>query len=263
MASIAPFLWIALVAFILAVPGGIMLFGSGDGDGQWPPRRRFRPVRRMMGLLLLLLAIVTTLLAFTMYRYLQLFTDRPVALVELHQEAPQRFRATVMMSDVSGRDPGVRHYILHGDAWVIDARVLRWQLPAALAGVPSLYSLDRISGRYDDLEQERTATRSVHALHDSPLPDLFSLKRDFPRWLPFVDARYGSATWMPMFDKARYLVLFNDRGGLLARPADTRSAERLDELGMGSEYRPEAQIAPITAPDSTHAPAHSTSSFPR
>lgn len=248
MTPIAPFLWLALAAFILAVPGFVMLFSRDDGAGAWQPRR-LHLVRRLIGLLLVLLALVAVLLTFTVYRYLQLFHDRPIAMIELHQEAPQRFRATVMRSNATGTEPKLEHYTLLGDAWQIDAKVLRWQLPAALAGVPSLYALDRISGRYDDIDQERSAERSVYALGESAIPDLFSLKKNFPRWLPFIDAQYGSATWMPMFDDARYMVLFNDRGGLLARPADLYTAGKLDEIGMGGAYRPGSDSWPAPEPD--------------
>lgn len=241
MTSITPFLWIALAAFVLAIPGGMLLFGNpDDGSSGWP-QRRWHPVRRCIGLLLVLLAIASALLAFATYRYLQLFHDRPVALLELHQEAPQRFRASLMIAQAGTNTSQLEHYELRGDAWLIDAQVLRWQLPAVLAGVPSLYSLDRISGRYDDIEQERSAPRSVYTLNDSALPDLFSLKREFPRWLPFIDAQYGSATWMPMFDKARYVVLFNDRGGLLARPADAYTVEMLEDAGVSSTLPPSSQ----------------------
>jgi len=170
-----------------------MLFGSGDNRlSAWQPRR-LHLVRRCFGLLLVLLALLATAFALLVHRYLQLFHDRPVAIV--------------------------------------DARVLRWQLPAALAGVPSLYRLDRIAGRYDDIIEERSAPRSVYTIGGSAGPDLFNLKRDYPRWLPFIDAQYGSATWMPMFDGARYIILFNDRGGLLARPADGHTAQNLRDLG--------------------------------
>lgn len=231
MTDIAPFLWIALAAFVIAVPGFVMLFSSGEPASIWHPRK-LHLVRRGIGLLLLLLALVLSLLAFSVHRYLQLFHDRPVAAIELREEGSQRYRASVMIVDDEGQAASLAHYPLAGDAWMIDAQVLRWRLPAVLAGLPSLYRLERISGRYDSLEQERSAERTAHSLRpDEVGPDMFDLKRRFPRWLPFVDAQYGSATWMPMYDGARYLVLFNDRGGLLARPADTYTEELLQRNG--------------------------------
>lgn len=228
MMSTAPYLWAALAAFLIAVPGMLMLFGSGNGRAHpWSPRR-LHLIRRFFGLVLALLALAVGLLAFSIQRYLQLFQDRPVAALELVREAPQQFRARLTLVGEGGAVDSVREFTLRGDAWMLDARVLRWQLPAALAGVPSLYRLERLSGRYDDIAQEREGERTVYDVQSDVPLDLFSLKQQFSRWLPFVDARYGSATWMPMLDGARYFVLFNDRGGLLARPADAHTAALLN-----------------------------------
>lgn len=211
-----------------------MLFSPGSSYvDKWQPRR-LHLVRRFIGLLLVLLALLAAAFALLVHRYLQLFHDRPVAIIELHQEAAQRFRASLMLAGAAGEH--LQHFTLLGDAWQVDARVLRWQLPAALAGVPSLYRLDRISGRYDDITEERSAPRSVYSVDTATTPDLFNLKRDYPRWLPFIDAQYGSATWMPMLDGARYVILFNDRGGLLARPADQYTAQGLRELRAFSDH---------------------------
>lgn len=233
MTSIAPYLWLGLAAFLIAVPGLVMLVSSGNGQSHpWSPRR-LHLMRRLFGLVLLLLAIALGLLGFSVHRYLQLFQDRPVAALEMARESPQRFRVKLTLVGDGGTADSVREFTLMGDAWMLDARVLRWQLPAALAGVPSLYRLERLSGRYDNLDQERTAERSVYEVQTAAPVDLFSLKQQFSRWLPFVDARYGSATWMPMLDGARYLILFNDRGGLLARPADAHTAGLLRDTGFG------------------------------
>lgn len=232
MPDLSPYLWAATLALLLIVIGFVFLAGvrrRRDGSA----RPRLRPVRGLFGLVLLAAGILAGLLAFTVYRYLQLFEDTPVAMIVLKQEGPQQFRATVTLNnhDVVGSAPTVQEFTLLGDAWMVDARVLRWQLPAALAGVPSLYRLERLSGRYDDIDKERAAPRSVFELTQDAGPDLWTLKRDFGRWLPFVDARYGNATWMPMVDKASYLVLFNDRGGLLAKPADDATAQALKAKG--------------------------------
>jgi len=231
MTSTAPFLWIALAAFLIALPGLVMLFSSGEPASPWSPRQ-LHLVRRTFGLLLVLLGIVAGLLAFSVHRYLELFSDRTVAAIELAEQGPQQYRARLTLLDDRGMATSVREFVLRGDAWMLEARVLRWELPAVLAGVPSLYRLERLSGRYDDIEEERTRQRSVYEVEPAGALDLFALKKQFSTWLPFVDARYGSATWMPMADNARYLVLFNDRGGLLAKPADGITARLIEARGV-------------------------------
>ncbi|HEV2607864.1 MAG TPA: hypothetical protein VGT79_07770, partial [Xanthomonadaceae bacterium] len=138
------------------------------------------------------------------------------------QVAPQRFLATLTP------EAGDSHTVdLQGDQWEVDARVVRWQLPARLAGVPPLYRLERISGRYLDTQKEREATRSLFDLTDAGQLDLWTLKRQFPEWLRFVDADFGSGAYLPMVDGGRFDLLLSPDGGLVAKPADQATRDKL------------------------------------
>ncbi|AOB41123.1 hypothetical protein FYA99_21615 [Bordetella parapertussis] len=225
--ALAPFAWIGLAALIVLLPGLAMLFGRG-GPRDEAGRRvfRLRPVRRLFGLLLLALAGVSGLLALSLVQFVRLTDDKPVAEVMVRQQGDGQFQLATRTPDQRMRD-----YTLYGDQWQIDAKVVRWRLPALLAGVPPLYRLERLSGRYQDTARERSAPRSVHALDDWPALDLAQVKRLVPNWLPFVDVQFGSAAYMPMFDGARYQVYLDPRGALFIRPADAATAERLKQLG--------------------------------
>ena len=59
----------------------------------------------------------------------------------------------------------------------------------------------------------------MYALGPKPALDLWLLARAYPRWLPFVDAVYGSATYLPMADGARFQVTISQTG-LVARPTN-------------------------------------------
>jgi hypothetical protein len=128
-------------------------------------------------------------------------------------------------------DSLARSFELYGDEWQLDARVLRWKLPAALAGAPPLYRLERLSGRYGDPKQELEARRSIHPLAQNAFPDLWTLRRQFPQALNFVDADYGSAAYLPLLDGASYQVSLSPRGGLIAQPADDATRELLRKAG--------------------------------
>ena len=227
ISGLAPYLWILLLAVILFIPGLSMFFGRG-GPREPDGRRRFRlrPIRRAFGLRLLALAGVTTLFALTLVQFLRLTTDVPVAQIELREVGPQRFIATASAPKI-----GTRDFALSGDQWQIDARVVRWRLPALAAGVPPLYRLDRLSGRYQSVEQESEAERTAYALNPWDVPDIGELRRRLPNWLPFVDVVYGSGAYMPMFDGARYRVYVDARGALFVRPDDARTADGLKARG--------------------------------
>ncbi|MYZ42222.1 hypothetical protein [Schauerella aestuarii] len=226
--GLAPYLWVVLAAAIVFLPGLMMLFGrGGPRDAAGRKTFRFRPIRRFIGLLLLALGGVCLLLALSIFQFLRLTDDAPVAQIVLKEDGPQRYTMTATVPHVGARD-----YAIAGDQWQIEGRVLRWRLPALMAGLPPLYRLERVSGRYSDIEQERTGTRTVYPLDDWTVPDLGTLRRRFPNWLPFVDVVFGSGAYMPMFDGARYQVFMDPRGALFVRPADDATKFRLVQHGF-------------------------------
>ncbi len=112
-----------------------------------------------------------------------------------------------------------------GDEWQMDARVLKWKGSALLLGSDTLYRLDRLSGRYRDIAQERTQQRSVYSLVEKGMGlDIWPLMQRYSRWVPWVDAVYGNAAYMPMADGARFVVSVG-ASGLVARPGNS-DAER-------------------------------------
>ena len=70
-----------------------------------------------------------------------------------------------------------------------------------------VYQLERLSGRYSSWISERTDRARVHGLAEERPLDLWSLAREISRnLLPGVDAYYGTATYLPMADGARFKV---------------------------------------------------------
>lgn len=173
----------------------------------------------IMGVLLLALAALLFVVLLNLHTYARLTYEQPVAEIVFEARAPQEFRATLAHIP-SGR---MQLFTLAGDEWQIDARVLKWRGWATLLGLDAQYRLERIGGRYRDIEQERNAPRTVYALSENPGLDLWMLSTRYPRWLPFVDAVYGSATYMPMAHGARYQVSMT-QSGLVARPMNQAAA---------------------------------------
>jgi hypothetical protein len=165
--------------------------------------------------LLALVAIVGlgVAVALNLRSYARLTHEQPVAELSFAARGPQRWQATL----TTVPDLERRAFDLAGDEWQLDARVLKWRGWANVLGLDARYRLERISGRYADVAQERSALRTVYALGEAPAVDLWALARDYPDWLPFVDAVYGSATYLPMADGATYEVSLT-QSGLVARP---------------------------------------------
>jgi hypothetical protein len=207
--------WWWIIPGIVGVLGLALLLGGFGalfrGDG-------FKGGRGVLGgALFLTIGCAAALMGLNVQTYQRLAYQRPVAMISLRQEGPQHFTATV--EEPNGT---VRDFDLHGDNWRMEARVLVWKPWANVLGLDSQYRLERLAGSYNDIEQERNAERSVHDLGKAKgvqgnAIDVYSLSKLMRGRLQFVDTLQGSASYMPMANRAEYDVIIT-QSGLLARP---------------------------------------------
>jgi len=169
----------------------------------------------------LAIASIAVLVLFSYYSYSRLTAERVVSIIEFRRIADDAYRARLMVSG----EPD-RLFELHGDEWQMDARIVNWTAPATILGLDPIYRLERLSGRFSDIEREQTEPRTVHALTQAQAVDVWSVARRFPVLLPGVDAYYGTATYVPMVDGARYQVSLT-RDTLIARPANDVARDAL------------------------------------
>jgi hypothetical protein len=183
--------------------------------------RRMRRLKLLRGTLFLLTGSIVILVAggaglvaANLFTYARLTHEQEAARVATHQLGEHRFEATLRSSRATPK-----RYELRGDEWQIDARVLKWRAMGSLLGFDTVYRLERLSGRYGDIAQERSAPRTVHALSEDPGMDLWTLARRYHQYVPVADALYGSAAYVPMAEGAEYVVSVS-ASGLVVRPAN-------------------------------------------
>ena len=158
--------------------------------------------------------------------YQRLTAEQLVGVIEFQATAVDEYTARLMIDGEIDRLLPLR-----GDEWQLDARVLTWQPPATVLGLEPVYQLERLSGRYSSVERERSEPRTVHALAEERPLDLWSLARKFPKITPGVDAYYGTATYLPMADGARFRISLS-RDALIARPVNDFAREAVGEWGL-------------------------------
>lgn len=166
-------------------------------------------LRGFAGVFLLVVAVLVILSSLNIASYAQLTEGRAIANVSFVQENEQVYVATVV-NVTTGETTEVK---LEGDLWQVDARIMR-----VIGSSTPFYKLERISGRYYSLEDERTKPRSVHGLSGgSSAFDLFSMFKD--SGLGIIKAQYGSATYLPIADTATFTVAVA-ASGLVAKPVN-------------------------------------------
>ena len=175
------------------------------------------------------LGTVGILLFISYLGYERLTDEQLVGVIEFSRSAPQEFTARLMVDGEIDRLLPLR-----GDEWQLDARVITWQPPATILGFEPVYQLERLSGRYSNVDSERSQPRTVHGLAEERPLDLWIVARKFPKLTPGVDAYYGTATYLPMADRARFRVTLS-RDALIARPINDEARNAVGEWGQVAE----------------------------
>ena len=199
----------ALIALLVLV--GLLFFFAAV--------RRLRR-RRVFGgilsgataLVLILSGVCAGLIAANLRTYQRLSFEQPAGELQLTRTGEREFDAVLTY-------PGGERasFALRGDEWQVDARVLKWHALANVLGFDTAYRLERIGGRYSSIEDERSQPRTIYSLNPPQRIDPWELVHRYHSWMPWMDALYGSATFLPMADGALYEIKVS-QSGLLARP---------------------------------------------
>lgn len=178
----------------------------------------------LTGSVLLVAAAAVGAIALNLQSYQRLTYEQPVAELAFQRIAPGQFEATLSYPDGVARQT----FMVEGDEWQLDARILKWQGLATFVGLDTQFRLERLSGRFHDLQRARAGPYTVHPLNTGAGLDVWALAQQHERWLPWVDATYGNATYLPMADGAVYEVRAT-ASGLIGRPLNKRARAAVRE----------------------------------
>src|ERR1700733_8161946 len=208
---------ITALIVVFALTGALLLFAAV---------RRLRRRRVFGGLLtgatalvLILLSLCALLVSAKLQDSQRLSFEQPAGELQLTRTGSRAFNA--VLTYPSGERA---NYLLRGDEWQVDARVLKWHVFANLIGFDTAYRLERLGGRYSTVEDERAQARTGYTLNPPQRIDPWDLARRYHSWVPWVDAVYGSATFLPMADGALYEIKVS-QSGLVARPLNLAARE--------------------------------------
>ena len=148
--------------------------------------------------------------------YNRLSDEAVIAQLRFEQLGEQHYRAHLMSLDL----PGVGHtYEIYGDQWQLDAQFMKIKPWANVLGVDALYRLDRLQGRYLDIEKQNRKYKVAYELSPRQGNWLSRFMGSWD-WLVLVaDAEYGSATYARIETNKLY-VISRTQSGLVTRAVD-------------------------------------------
>lgn len=171
-------------------------------------------------------AAVLGLIGLNLQTYSRLTHERAAAEITLTETGPRTFTASVRRADAEGVYGPADEYTLTGDAFRIEARILKWKPWANITGMDSLYRLERLQGRFDDVAEENANQPEAFDIGDEAGIDVFELARTQGRSLSALDAYYGTGTFAPMANGAVYEV-FATQDAMIPRPKNAAAEDAL------------------------------------
>jgi hypothetical protein len=167
-------------------------------------------------LLFILITSICAILKVANYGYRSLLHEECAATVTIEPAGKQRFVAHVVFPD--GETAG---FLCEGDQVYVDARILKWHPWLNIIGIHTAYQLDRLGGRYITIEDEQNKPRTIHSLLKNSRIDMFQIRKQWVTLKPFVDAEYGSATFIYADLPAVYKIMVSTSGLLVRKTGET------------------------------------------
>ncbi len=171
-----------------------------------------------LAVILFLIAFGSAALAFLTYH--RLTFEEPIAAVTFTKHGENEFEAYLVTND----DPEPTPYRIYGDQLEIQAHFIKLVPWANILGLDAHYQLDRLQGRYGDINLENTQKHVTYDLRDG---HIFSVPGFFAEYNFLVDAEYGSATFTEI-DTGFIYTVFHTQTGLLIRK-ERQETERVQE----------------------------------
>lgn len=168
--------------------------------------------RNILKVILISFIFLLFLILGNLYTYKRLTDEEPIAQLAFTPINFQEFDASLRLGNFCEEEI----YKIYGDEWRIDAQFLKWKSWTTLFGVNPLYRIERLSGRYSEIQDENSKHHSAHDIKPITTLNLSKLAEYYDHKFPFLDTVYGSSAYQKMKAETIFTV-FRTQSGILIR----------------------------------------------
>ena len=178
--------------------------------------RRRRTSKSVMELLKLAtfssIMLITGFIAIGTVGYQALTHEDVVAIIRITPTGHQQFKA-----NITRHGETTKTFYLLGDQFLADAKILKWKPWVNLLGLHTAYRLDRVMGRYVDVNDEQSKPRTVFQMNNRQDNDIATWRQQYSGLSFLLDVEHGSASHVNASQSGKYELIVTT-SGLLIRP---------------------------------------------
>ncbi len=170
-------------------------------------------IRKIIGLLIF--SFVTASMSFLLIGiqgYQALTYEHSIASVSITPKGGQYFVAVVKLVNMPEQ-----FFHLAGDEVMFEANVLKWKPWSNILGLKTAFRLDRIRGRYVNIEDEKNKPMTLFPLTQDQSSDIAEWRDKYQPLSFLLDVEHGSASFASA-DRKKSFNLMMTTNGLLLRP---------------------------------------------
>jgi|GEM_PF-671629 len=172
-------------------------------------------VPSLLGGAWVVLSIFFAVLSFHIYS--RLSYEEPIARLSFQKQQDK-----VYMANITTKNSNSEAYKIFGDQWRIDAQFIKLHAWANLFGLDALYKIERLEGRYKNLQEQNTLKHRAYDLSDQKAIQIPQFLIDYNF---LIDAEYGSSTYLAIDESKIYTVYRTQSGILVRQTADPTKAK--------------------------------------
>jgi len=180
--------------------------------GRLKKLRLIAAIRKLLSLIFFSsIAGFTSLILISTRGYQALTDEQKIAFIHITPNSQQGFVAEMTFAN------GEREtYVVQGDEIMIEANILKWKSWTNVLGLTTAYRLDRIRGRYSNLQDERNRPPSVYSIQTTSDIDLADWRSGYQQLSFLLDVEQGAASYVSA-KQEKQLELMVTTSGLLLR----------------------------------------------
>ena len=175
-----------------------------------------RAFKKMSGLVIFSMTTgFLSLIILTSKGYQALTYESHIADLIILSTGNKTFNASLNYAD--GRK---ENFNLAGDEVMIESNILKWKPWSNILGLKTAYRLDRIRGRYRDIQTEKLSSPTIFSLRDETSSDIADWRKEYHQLRFLVDVEHGSASYVSADKNLTYHLMVSTDGLILRAKAN-------------------------------------------